>query len=49
VWESTGFEAAVTREVELSGEAAEVAEACWGCYERLYGLRMVVRAKAQYP
>jgi hypothetical protein len=42
VWESTGFEAAVVREVELSGEAADVAEACRGCYERLYGMRMVV-------
>ena len=42
VWESTGFEAPVAREVVLSGEAAAVAEACRGHYERLYALRMVV-------
>jgi hypothetical protein len=42
VWESTGFEAPVAREVVLSGEAAAVAEACRGHYERLYELRMVV-------
>jgi hypothetical protein len=42
VWQSTGFEAPVARDVVLSGEAAEVAEACRGHYERLHALRMVV-------
>jgi hypothetical protein len=42
VWESTGFEVAMARDVELSGEAADVAEACRGCYDKLHGLRMVV-------
>jgi hypothetical protein len=42
VWESTGFEVPSARDVELSGEIADVAEACRGCYERLYGLRIVV-------
>jgi hypothetical protein len=41
VWESTGFEVPVVRAVELSGEAADVAEACRAHYERLHGLRMV--------
>ena len=42
VWESTGFEAPVAREVVLSGEAAEVAGTCRAHYERLHALRMVV-------
>lgn len=42
VWESTGFEAPVGKEVSLSGAAAEVAEECRPHFERLYGLRMQV-------
>jgi hypothetical protein len=42
VWESTGFEVAVERNIELSAEAADVAEACRAHYERLHGMRMVV-------
>jgi hypothetical protein len=45
VWESTGFEVAVVREVELSGKAAEVAENCRGLYEKLHGLRMAIGRK----
>jgi hypothetical protein len=41
VWGSTGFEVAVEREMALSGEAAEVAEACRDRYEKLHGLRMI--------
>ncbi|MEP6908627.1 MAG: hypothetical protein ABI858_11715 [Pseudoxanthomonas sp.] len=40
VWESTGFEAPVEKELDLSGVAAEVAEECRGDYERLHALRM---------
>lgn len=40
VWDSTGFEAPVQREIELSGDAAAVAEQCRPHYERLYALRM---------
>ncbi|SDR23238.1 sulfotransferase family protein [Pseudoxanthomonas sp. CF125] len=42
VWESTGFEAPVAKEISLSGAAAEVAEECRPCFERLHGLRMRV-------
>jgi hypothetical protein len=41
VWESTGFELPAERNIELSGEAADVAESCRAHYERLHGLRMV--------
>ena len=42
VWESTGFEAPVQREISLSGAAADVAEECLPHYERLHSLRMRV-------
>ena len=42
VWESTGFEAPATRAIELSGEAAAVAEQCRGPYARLHAVRLVV-------
>jgi hypothetical protein len=41
VWESTGFEAPVAHAVQLSGNAAEVAEACRPHYERLHARRMI--------
>lgn len=40
VWESTGFEVPVAKEIELPGDAAAVAEECRGCYERLHSVRM---------
>lgn len=40
VWDSTGFEVPVEREITLSGEAAGVAEACRPHYMRLHALRM---------
>lgn len=40
VWESTGFEAPVEKEISLSGAAAEVAEECLPHYQRLHSLRM---------
>jgi hypothetical protein len=40
VWESTGFEAPVEKEISLSGSAAEVAEECLPHYQRLHSLRM---------
>jgi hypothetical protein len=46
VWESTGFEPPVAREVVLAGEAAAVAEACRLPYERLHTLRMTVAVTA---
>ena len=42
VWESTGFEAPVEKEINLSGTAAEVAEECLPHYQRLHALRMQV-------
>ena len=42
VWESTGFEAPVERDINLSGQAAEVAEACRPHFEKLHALRMRV-------
>lgn len=42
VWESTGFEAPVEKEITLSGAAAQVAEQCRPHYERLHALRMRV-------
>jgi hypothetical protein len=42
VWESTGFDAPIARAVELSGDAAAVAESCRGHYERLHERRMIV-------
>jgi hypothetical protein len=42
VWESTGFEAPMEKELTLCGAAAEVAEACRPHFERLHGLRMRV-------
>jgi hypothetical protein len=42
VWQSTGFEKPVAREVTLSGQAAAVADACRPHYERLRALRMMV-------
>ena len=42
VWESTGFEAPVEKEINLSGAAAEVAEECLPHYQRLHALRMQV-------
>ena len=44
VWESTGFEAPVAREITLSGEAAAVSDVCGPHYEHLYAQRMVVTA-----
>jgi len=43
VWESTGFEASAAHEPVLSGQAADVAEACRGSYEQLHRMRMIVR------
>lgn len=40
VWKSTGFEAPMERQIELTGAAAEVAEQCLPHYERLYAQRM---------
>lgn len=42
VWESTGFEAPVEKDISLSGAAAEVAEECRPHYQRLHALRMQV-------
>jgi hypothetical protein len=42
VWKSTGFEAGKPRETHLTGEFAEVAEACRPVYERLREHRMPV-------
>ena len=42
VWESTGFEAPVEKEISLSGAAAEVAGECRPHFERLHALRMRV-------
>jgi hypothetical protein len=42
VWESTGFDPPIARDIELSGDAAAVVEACRPHYERLHELRMVV-------
>jgi sulfotransferase family protein len=42
VWESTGFEAPVEKEISLSGAAAEVAEECRPYFECLHALRMRV-------
>ena len=42
VWESTGFEAPVQREISRSGAAADVAEECLPHYQRLHALRMQV-------
>ena len=42
VWESTGFEAPLEKEITLSGTAAEVAEQCRPHFERLHGSRMRV-------
>jgi hypothetical protein len=42
VWQSTGFEEPIAREVTLSGQAAAVADACRPHYERLRALRLVV-------
>jgi hypothetical protein len=39
VWRSTGFEPYRRREVDLAGEAADVAAACRDPYERLYEVR----------
>jgi hypothetical protein len=46
VWESTGFESPVMREVVLSGDAAVAAEACRLPYERLHASRMIVTVMA---
>jgi hypothetical protein len=40
VWESTGFEAPQPRTIELTADAAAVAEACLPHYRRLHALRM---------
>ena len=40
VWESTGFEAPQPRTIELTAEAAAVAEACLPHYRHLHALRM---------
>jgi hypothetical protein len=40
VWESTGFEAPLPRAIELTDEAAAVAEACLPHYRRLHALRL---------
>lgn len=40
VWKSTGFEPYAPRQVQLSGEAARVAQACRPAYERLRGLAL---------
>ena len=40
VWESTGFEAPLPRTIELTDDAAAVAEACLPYYQRLHALRM---------
>jgi len=42
VWQSTGFEPPVEKEIALSGAAAEVAEQCRPHYQRLHALRMQV-------
>ena len=42
VWQSTGFEAPEPHEVELQGNAAEVAEACRPAYEHLHRHRLQV-------
>lgn len=42
VWQSTGFEAPVPREVRLEGNAAEVAEACRPAYDHLHRYRLQV-------
>lgn len=40
VWESTGFEIPVEKDISLTGPAADVAEECRPHYERLHALRM---------
>jgi len=40
VWESTGFEAPLPRTIELSDDAATVAEVCLPHYRHLHALRM---------
>ena len=42
VWESTGFEPPVEKDIRLSGAAAEVADACRPHYERLHASRLRV-------
>lgn len=42
VWNSTGFEPPQVREVDLSGEAARVADACRPLYEKLRNHRLRV-------
>lgn len=40
VWESTGFEAPMERQIELTGAGAKVAEQCLPHYQQLHALRM---------
>lgn len=40
VWESTGFECPDRRDIELTDEAARVAEACSDAYRQLHALRL---------
>ncbi len=42
VWKSTGFECPDRRDIELTGEAARVAEACSNAYRQLHALRLRV-------
>jgi hypothetical protein len=42
VWRSTGFATPRPRRIQLSGRAAEVAEACQPMYERLHQQRIGV-------
>jgi hypothetical protein len=42
VWESTGFEAPVGKDISLTGPTADVAEECRPHYDRLHALRMRV-------
>jgi hypothetical protein len=42
VWESTGFEIPVEKDISLTGAAADAAEECRPHYERLHALRMRV-------
>ncbi|HEY1140732.1 MAG TPA: hypothetical protein VGE88_11065 [Lysobacter sp.] len=44
VWDSTGFEAPQAREIELSGDAARVADECRDAYEHLHCLRLRIEA-----
>jgi hypothetical protein len=42
VWESTGFDAPVGKDISLTGPTADVAEECRPHYDRLHALRMRV-------